>query len=129
VNTLLLVSHSDKLADGLRELLGVLAGPEVAVAAVGGTDGAGVDAASIGSILSGLLANNDDTVLVIADLGSSLFNAQTAVEVNGYEDRVVVADCPMVEGAVAAAMTLAGNGSVAQAADAAKAAWGIRKGG
>lgn len=101
---LLLVSHSARLAEGLRELVEQLAqgGVPVAVAA-GGPDGVlGTSALEIAAGVESL--STADGVVVLVDLGSAVLSAGAALEqlAPALRERVRMADAPFVEGAVAA---------------------------
>lgn len=101
--SLILVSHSRQLAEGLADLVRQVAG-DVPVAAVGGTaDGRlGTDATAIVEAVEQVYS--DEGVLVLMDLGSSVMSAETALELLPPERSAKVQLCgaPMVEGAVAA---------------------------
>jgi dihydroxyacetone kinase phosphotransfer subunit len=103
---LVLVSHSARLADGVRELAEQVAQGAVPVRAVGGaSDGSlGTNALAIVEAVDSLA--EADGVLVLADLGSAVMSAETALEEidAGRRQRVRLADAPFVEGAVAAAV-------------------------
>lgn len=101
---IVVVSHSPDLARGVADLAGELAGPEVRVAPVGGgpdgrlgTDGERVREA-IGRVDSG------DGVILLGDLGSAILTIRHVLErrANGHARLV---DAPLVEGALAAAVT------------------------
>ncbi|MDA8193774.1 MAG: PTS mannose transporter subunit IID [Thermaerobacter sp.] len=124
---LLLVSHSKRLADGLAELLRELSGSPVPMATVGGETVLGVDAAMVLSGVSELLAQGVDAILVLGDVGSSLFSAEAAIEMAAGSHRMKIADAPLVEGAIAAAMALSGGGALDDAFSAAEEASTIRK--
>jgi len=102
---LVIVSHSDKLAEGLSELAGQMA-PEVAIIAAGGTDDGGIGT-SLEKVQAGIAqAEGGAGVAVLADLGSAVMTAEMALEFlePDQRDRVRLADAPLVEGAVAAAV-------------------------
>ena len=102
---LVLVSHSDKLAEGLAELAGQMA-PDVAIIAAGGTDDGGIGT-SLEKIQSGIAqADGGAGVALLADLGSAVMTAEMALEFldPGQREKVRLADAPLVEGAVAAAV-------------------------
>lgn len=102
-----LVSHSRSLAEGARELAAQMAGPSVPVLAVGGIEdgGLGTDAARIHQVLEQALQAAGAAV-VLVDLGSAYLNTATALDLLDEERRrrVLVADAPLVEGAVLAAV-------------------------
>jgi PTS hybrid protein len=121
---LVLVSHSALLAEGLAELLRSLAGEEVAIiAAGGGPDGdLGTDGDRVADALAA--ADSGDGCIVLVDIGSAIL---TVTAVLGEEPgaKAVLADAPLVEGGVAAAV-MASTGAtldeVAQAAEGARSA-------
>ncbi|MER2133711.1 MAG: dihydroxyacetone kinase phosphoryl donor subunit DhaM [Arthrobacter sp.] len=102
---LVLVSHSGKLAEGLSELAGQMA-PDVAIIAAGGTDDGGIGT-SLEKIQAGIAqADGGAGVALLADLGSAVMTAEMALEFLDPDQRekVRLADAPLVEGAVAAAV-------------------------
>jgi PTS hybrid protein len=115
---LVVVSHSAKIAEGVVELAGQMAG-EVRIQAAGGTDdgGIGTDATLIAEAIAA--ADQGDGVLVLVDLGSAVLSAQLAIDELVDEDtraRVRIAEAPVVEGAVVAAVQ-AGTGSSLEEVD------------
>jgi dihydroxyacetone kinase phosphotransfer subunit len=121
---LVLVSHSEEMAEGLREILAEVApGVRVAVAA-GGPDGVlGTNALAIAGAVEALadLAG----VVVLVDLGSAVLSAETALEQldPALAERVRLADAPFVEGGAAAALAAAGGAGPDGVLQAAEAAW------
>ncbi|QHC70163.1 dihydroxyacetone kinase phosphoryl donor subunit DhaM [Rathayibacter sp. VKM Ac-2801] len=108
---LVLVSHSARLAEGLVELAEQMAA-SVALVAAGGTDDGGIGT-SFDRITAALAeADSGEGVVVLCDLGSAIMTAETAVEFldDDARARVRIADAPLVEGAVAAAVA-AGTGA------------------
>ena len=102
---LVIVSHSAKLAEGVRELAAQMA-REVRIAPAGGTDEGGIGT-SLEKISAAIAAaDSGEGVLLLADLGSAVMTAETAVEFLDDEQRarVRLADAPLVEGTVAAAV-------------------------
>lgn len=102
---LVLVSHSGKLAEGLAELAGQMA-PDVAIIAAGGTDEGGIGT-SLEKVQSGIAqADGGAGAALLTDLGSAVMTAEMALEFLDPEqqERVRLADAPLVEGAVAAAV-------------------------
>ena len=126
---LVLVSHSAEIANGLAGLVGQVAGPEVPIAAAGGMpDGSfGTDG---GEVLDALrAAANGAGAVVLMDLGSSVLAVRAALaELEPEElEHIVVADAPLVEGAVAAGVTASTGADVAEVADAAREARNVAK--
>ena len=124
---LVLVSHSASIADGVAELVGQVAGPDVRIEAVGGgPEGSlGTDGERVLAALRRAAGTTGSVVLM--DLGSSILSVRAAVEELSAEerDRLLLADAPFVEGAVAAgvaASTGAPADEVARAAEEARSA-------
>jgi PTS hybrid protein len=126
---LVLVSHSASIAAGLAEMVAQVAGPDVAiVTAGGGPDGTlGTDG---GRVLEALRqADSAAGSVVLVDLGSSLLSVRAALaELSDDEAaRVVLADGPLVEGAIAAGVTASTGAALADVAAAAEEARSVRK--
>ncbi len=104
--SLVVVSHSAKLAEGVVELAGQMTQGKVAIAAAGGTSD-GTLGTSVDRILAALerVAGPDGT-LVLLDLGSAVMTTEMAVEqfTRSGEHRVTISPAPLVEGAVIAAV-------------------------
>lgn len=118
---LVIVSHSASLAAGVVELAGQMA-PGVPMIAAGGLPdgGLGTDFGAVTSALAD--ADAGSGVVVLFDLGSAQMTADMAVEALADPSRAVVAQAPLVEGAVAAAVAAAGGASLAAVAAAATGA-------
>lgn len=106
---LVIVSHSARLAEGVVELAGQMA-PLVPILAAGGmADGRlGTDFDAVSRALAS--ADRGAGVVLLFDLGSARMTADMAVEMH---EHAVVADAPLVEGAVAAAVAAAGGADLA----------------
>ncbi len=127
--SLVLVSHSKTLAEGLRDMIVQVAGDAVHVAAAGGTaDGRlGTNAEAI---LEAIRAVDDgDGVLVLLDLGSAWLSVEMALdELSETEQaRVIVSEAPLVEGAVLAAVQASVGASLSEVAAAAARAASMSK--
>lgn len=112
---LVLVSHSQRLAEGAVELSAQMA-PGVLLLAAGGTDdgGLGTSYDRVSAALDEALAVAEG-VVVLADLGSAVMTVESVLDMeDGFDGRVRLADAPFVEGAVAAAVTAHGGGDVAE---------------
>jgi phosphoenolpyruvate---glycerone phosphotransferase subunit DhaM len=127
--SVVIVSHSAAIAAGLAELAGQVAGPDVSIVTAGGTiDGSlGTDGGRVLTLLRDAAADGGAVVLV--DLGSSVLSVRAALaELDDAElERISVADAPLVEGAVAAAVALSTGCSHSEAARAAEEARGVGK--
>lgn len=103
--SIVIVSHSSKIAEGVVELCAQMA-EEVTILPAGGTEDnrIGTDALKIKETIE--KADNGDGVAVFVDLGSALMNAEMALEMlnENLKDRVIIVDSPIVEGSVVASV-------------------------
>ena len=99
---LVIVSHSAKLAEGVVDLARMMAGAAPIAAAGGLEDGSfGTSFEKISSAVDQVYS--DDGVLILMDMGSAVMTAEMVME--SMEGRkIVLADCPVAEGAVTAAV-------------------------
>jgi PTS hybrid protein len=128
---LVLVSHSRELASGLARLVEQVAGPHVAVRVAGGLpDGTlGTDGGEVLDTLRAAANGGGVGAVVLMDLGSSVLAVRAALgELEPDEhERIVVADAPFVEGAIAAAVTASIGSDLEAVAAAAREARGVDK--
>ena len=121
---IVVVSHSDTLAEGVVALARQMAGPELALEAAGGLAEPGVlgtDAERVRAAIE--RAMSADGVLVLMDLGSALMSAEFAVELlGGAAGPVRLSDAPLVEGTVAAAVAAGGGATLDEVAAEARGA-------
>jgi phosphoenolpyruvate---glycerone phosphotransferase subunit DhaM len=122
---IVLVSHSPELAAGLADLAGQMAGPEVGIEPVGGgPDGRlGTDGDRVRDAIRH--ADRGDGVVVLGDLGSAILTIRHVLE--GMNGSVRLADAPLVEGAVAAAVVASAGLALDEVARAAEEARGANK--
>ena len=129
--SLVLVSHSKALAEGLRDMVVQVAGDDVRVAAAGGTaDGRlGTSVEAVLDAMRATLAGDDDGVLVLFDLGSAWLSVEMALEELSDTERarVKVSEAPLVEGAVLAAVQASVGASLSEVAAAAAGAASMSK--
>ncbi|SFW68081.1 dihydroxyacetone kinase phosphoryl donor subunit DhaM [Amycolatopsis australiensis] len=118
---IVLVSHSAKLAEGLAELAAQMA-PDVTIVAAGGlSDGSiGTDYDEV--VAATQRAESGSGVVLLYDLGSAQMTAELAVESLADPSAAVVADGPLVEGAIAAAVAAQAGKDRKAVAEAAAAA-------
>src|SRR5882672_13583 len=111
---IVLVSHSVRLAEG------------AAVLAAGGTEDGelGTSAEKVARAVA--RAEAGAGVLVLPDLGSAVLTVRAMLQ-DMPGARVVLADAPFVEGAVAATVTAAAGADLKAVAAAAEEAWHARK--
>ncbi|EZP61684.1 MULTISPECIES: dihydroxyacetone kinase phosphoryl donor subunit DhaM [Exiguobacterium] len=118
---LVLVSHSEKLAAGLKELLAEMAPDTPVLVAAGLEDGSiGTDATRIEETLNTL----DDDGVVLTDIGSATMNTELALELYSGERTVRFIDAPLVEGAFLAAVLSGQSKSVDEIEDGLKNEFG-----
>ncbi|MEN0047137.1 MAG: phosphoenolpyruvate--protein phosphotransferase [Bacteroidota bacterium] len=105
--SIVLVSHSRKLAEGVKELALQMSQHKVKLEAVGGieTEGKidiGTDPEAILKAISKL--GKEGEVLVLMDIGSAIMSAELAKEMllPEIEEKVYLCEAPLVEGAIAA---------------------------
>lgn len=118
---LVVVSHSARLAAGVVEVAEQMA-PNVTVVPAGGTaeGGIGTDYDAVAAAIE--QADSGAGAVVLYDLGSARMVAEMAVEV---AENARLADAPLVEGAVAAAVSAEGGADLAAVAEAAEEAAGM----
>lgn len=104
--SLVIVSHSARLAEGVVELAGQMSQGKTPIVAAGGA-GVGVIGTSAEIIMAAIQSvSGPDGVLVLLDLGSALLSTEMALEFLEEEERgrVALTYAPLVEGAIAAAL-------------------------
>lgn len=103
---ILIISHSDKIAEGAKEVAEQMMQAEVDIRAVGGTaDGEiGTDVDSIESVIKDM--NIDAGIIVLADLGSAVMSFDLVYDFlsEAEQSKIKLANAPIVEGAVLAAI-------------------------
>jgi len=97
---LVVVSHSQKAAEGICELAAEMGGDAPLEAAGGDNGEIGTSADRIGEAIAA--ADDGDGVVVLVDLGSAVMNAELAIEMTDANARI--ADAPILEGALNAAV-------------------------
>lgn len=123
---IVVVSHSSELAKGLAELAGQMAGPDVRVEAAGGSPNGtlGTDPDLVNDAIK--RADAGSGVVILGDLGSAILTVRHVLErkANG---NARLADAPLVEGAVTAAVTASAGASLEDVLKAAEGARGAVK--
>jgi phosphocarrier protein FPr len=124
---IVIVSHSHRIAEGVIELAREMGGPDLAMEPAGGLampdHPIGTDAVVVMEAIE--RAWSDDGVLVLMDLGSAVLSAEMALDLLPRErrSRIRLSEAPLVEGAVAAAVTARAGGTLEEVA--AEAAVGL----
>ncbi len=115
---IVIVAHSAKLAEGVRELANQMTQGRVPLVAAGGIDDPenpfGTDAIQVQQAIESVYS--DDGVVVLMDLGSALLSAEMALEFlpEAQRARVHLCEAPLVEGAIAAAVQATAGSDVEQ---------------
>ena len=125
---IVVVSHSDALAQGVVAVAREMGGEGLALEAAGGTDEPGVlgtDAERVRAAIE--RAMSSDGVLVLMDLGSALMSAEFAIELlDDPPGKVQLSEAPLVEGTVAAAAAASGGASLDEVAAEARGALAMK---
>ncbi|HEY1351711.1 MAG TPA: dihydroxyacetone kinase phosphoryl donor subunit DhaM [Ktedonobacteraceae bacterium] len=127
--SLVVVSHSARLAEGVAELAGQMARGQVAIAAAGGaSDGTLGTSLELISAALQQVATPAGT-LVLLDLGSAAMASEMAIEQlpQGLQQRILLSAAPLVEGAILAAVEASIGGTLAEVAQAALQALALPK--
>lgn len=104
---ILLLSHSQKITDGLKDMiLQMQHSDSVRIFSLGGTSDGDLGSDPF-KIVEAITAEPDGEYYVFADLGSAVMNAELAKDMieETQQERYHLVDAPLVEGAFAAAIT------------------------
>ena len=107
--SIILVSHSQKITDGIKEMIEEMTGTNdlVKINSAGGT-GDGRLGTNTVMIMEVIEASKEcEHILIFCDIGSAILSSETAIELledNELRKKVEIMDCPLVEGAFAAAV-------------------------
>jgi dihydroxyacetone kinase phosphotransfer subunit len=119
---LVVVSHSAKAAEGIAEIAAEMGGEGARIEPAGGDPDGGIGT-TVERIVSAIEAAADgDGVVVCCDLGSAVMNAEMAVEMVDIGDEVVIADGPILEGVLNAAVEATSSQATVESVVAAVAA-------
>ena len=124
---LVVVSHSAKAAEGIVEIAAEMGGDEATIEAAGGASDGGIGTTPE-KIAAAIKRAAGGGVVILCDLGSAVMNAELAVETLDVKDEIALADGPILEGALNAAVEAAGpKATVESVVAAAEEAREIRK--
>lgn len=106
---ILLVSHSKKITDGLKEMIEEMTGTEsqAKILSLGGTEDGRLGTNAM-QILAGIEACGDcDDIFIFCDIGSAVLSAEVAIEMadEKLQSKLCLVDAPLIEGAFGAAIT------------------------
>ena len=124
---IVVVSHSSDLAEGLAALAAQMAGPDVRIEPAGGLPdgGLGTDEDRVRAAIKA--ADQGSGVVILGDLGSAILTVRHVLERHNGNGSVRLVDAPIVEGAVAAAVTASANMPIDDVARSAEDARGAGK--
>jgi dihydroxyacetone kinase, phosphotransfer subunit len=104
---IVIVSHSNKIAQGIVELARQISEPKLAIVAAGGmrNGSIGTDAVMVSEAIE--KANTGNGAVILAEFGSAILSAGMAMELidSNLRDTTKIADAPIVEGAIGAAIS------------------------
>ncbi len=122
---LVIVSHSQALAESVVGLTSMMA-KDAKIAAAGGLEDGnfGTSFARISEAIEAVYS--DDGVIILMDLGSAVMTTEMVLEMMDGR-KVVMADCPLVEGAVVASVDAAGGMSLEEIIADLAGVWDMRK--
>lgn len=122
---IVVVSHSQKLAEGVKELAEMMA-HNVQIAAAGGLDEGilGTSYEKISRAVEDVCVM--DGAVVLMDMGSAVMTTELVAE-NLKDDAIRLVDCPVAEGAVLAAVASAGGASLDEVVRQAESARDLKK--
>jgi len=122
---IVIVSHSEKLAAGVVEIAKMMA-PDAPLAAAGGLEdgGLGTSYSKISAAVDKVYS--EDGVVVLMDMGSAVMTTEIVIE-DKDDNKVMMLDCPLVEGAVLAAVESTGGITLDRLAVKIKESYNVRK--
>lgn len=127
--SLVIVSHSYKVAEGVKELAEQVGQHRVGLYAAGGLDETtlGTNVERIGAALKQAAQNGD--VLVLVDMGSAVLSTQMALELlpDDLRARVTLSGASLVEGAIMACIEASVGADIGRVKAAAEVARDVPK--
>jgi dihydroxyacetone kinase phosphotransfer subunit len=111
---IVIVSHSADVARGTAEMVRQMVGDEVPLAWCGGNPEGGLGT-NVEAIMTAIdAAWSDSGVAILVDLGGAETNSEMAIELQppSRQNRIVVCNAPIVEGAVMAATEASGGAAL-----------------
>ncbi|WP_066496357.1 dihydroxyacetone kinase phosphoryl donor subunit DhaM [Abyssisolibacter fermentans] len=103
---IVIVSHSYKVAEGIKDILDQMAQKSVPIATAGGTSDLdiGTDPFKIKDAIEEVYS--EDGVIIFIDIGSAIMNTKIAIEFldDEMQSNIVIANAPVLEGGLVAAV-------------------------
>ena len=123
---IVIVSHSQALAEGVRELAEMMA-REVKIACAGGLD-EGLSGVSYERVMNAVeeVCGRDGAV-IFGDMGSAMLTSELVLE-EMKDDRLFLVNAPLVEGVVRAAVLASGGADVDTIVKRVEAEWKRQEG-
>ena len=101
---IVIVSHSMKVAEGVYDLAMQMAAENSHIVPAGGMEDGGIGTDAFRILAAIEAADDGDGVAILADLGSGIMSAEAAMEMVDESIPVRIADAPILEGAISAAV-------------------------
>ena len=117
---LVIVSHSWKIAEGVRDLAQQMAPDYDGIRCAGGLEDGEIGTDAIRILEAIRDADEGDGVALLVDLGSGILSAETAIELLDGALPARIADTPIVEGAIVAAVEASAGASLDEVIQAAE---------
>ncbi|MGB9817262.1 MAG: dihydroxyacetone kinase phosphoryl donor subunit DhaM [Desulfurococcaceae archaeon] len=102
---IVVVSHSKKVSEGVRDIIeGMVGSGKVKIECVGGESTLGVSAQEVAEAI--MKVYDEEGVIVFVDFGSSITGSKAALEIlpENMKQKVHITNAPLVEGAFVAAV-------------------------
>lgn len=113
---IVVVSHSQKVAEGAKELALQMAADAKIAAAGGLQDGSiGTDMEKITNAINEVMS--DDGVIMLVDMGSAIMTSEMAIEMSDNPEKIKIVDTPVVEGTIFGAVEASIGSSIEQIMD------------
>ncbi len=113
---IIVVSHSQKVAEGAKELALQMAADAKIAAAGGLQDGSiGTDMEKITNAINEVMS--DDGVIMLVDMGSAIMTSEMAIEMSDNPEKIKIVDTPVVEGTIFGAVEASIGSSMEQIMD------------
>lgn len=125
---IVIVSHSKKISEGVKEIIeGMVGAGKIKIACVGGETTLGVSAQEVVNAIMDVY--DEDGVVVFVDFGSSITGSKAALEILPEEvkSKVYITNAPLVEGAFIAAVEASLGKSIEEIIKSASEALSIKK--
>ena len=113
---IVVVSHSQKVAEGAKELALQMAADAKIAAAGGLQDGSiGTDMEKITNAINEVMS--DDGVIMLVGRGSAIMTSEMAIEMSDNPEKIKIVDTPVVEGTIFGAVEASIGSSMEQIMD------------